>query len=112
MRVISPPLFVIAFALCGCAGPGVQVTPQQAQAFKVGVSTYDEVVAALGSPTATYAAKNGARVATYSYSADLEQAHNAVPYVRHWITGYDSHSSTVTFTFDESGVLASAPSTN
>ena len=111
MRAISAPLVAVAFVLSGCAEPGVRVTEQQAQTFKVGVSTYDEVVATLGAPTTTLAASNGGRVAIYTYSAALAQSHNFIPYVTHWVTGYDSHASAVSFTFDERGVLTATSST-
>jgi hypothetical protein len=59
----------VAGLLAGCAASGVKVTEQQAQQFKVGTSTYTDVVSALGPPTTSTVASNGMRTAMYNYSA-------------------------------------------
>jgi hypothetical protein len=91
--------------LGGCAASGVQVTEQQARAFQVGRSTYTEVVAALGEPTSMTSSSVGGRVAIYSYSAVSSRPQNFIPYIGPFVAGYDEKSSTVTFVFDERGVL-------
>jgi hypothetical protein len=97
--------------LAGCAATGVKVTEQQAQAFKVGTSTYADVVASLGAPTTTSLSSNGTRTAVYTYAAVRSQAQNFIPYIGGLVAGYDTQSSTVTFTFDGRGILTATTST-
>lgn len=112
MRVL--PAFclagLVAGLLAGCAASGVKVSEQQAEAFKVGSSTYSDVVAALGEPTSTTIASNGGRTASYNYTSIRSQPQNFIPYLGPLVAGYDSQSSAVTFTFDQRGVLTSTTS--
>jgi hypothetical protein len=96
--------------LAGCAASGVKVSEQQAQSFKVGASTYSDVIGALGNPTSTTVASNGTRTAAYNYSSIRSQPQNFIPYIGPLVAGYDNQSSSVTFTFDQRGVLASTTS--
>ncbi len=102
---------IMAGVLASCASSGVQVTEQQAQAFKVGQSTYPEVVATLGEPTSVTSSSNGNRVAVYSYAAVASRPQNFIPYIGPWVSGYDTKSSAVTFVFDSKGVLRETSST-
>ena len=96
--------------LVGCAASGVKVSEQQAQSFKVGVSTYSDVVTALDNPTSTTVASNGTRTAAYSYASMRSQPQNFIPYIGPLVAGYDNQSSSVTFNFDQRGLLASTTS--
>jgi len=100
----------IAGVLAGCSATGVKVSEQQAQAFQVGKSTYNDVVATLGAPTSTTLA-NGTRTAVYTYAAFRSQPQNFIPYLGPLVAGYDTQSSVVTFTFDQNGVLTGTTST-
>jgi hypothetical protein len=97
--------------LAGCAATGVKVSEQQAEAFKVGTSTYSDVVASLGPPTSTTVTSNGTRTAAYTYAAVRAQAQNFIPYIGGLVAGYDTQSSIVTFNFDGRGVLTGTTST-
>jgi hypothetical protein len=103
-------VFCVAGFLAGCAASGVKVTEQQAQEFKVGTSTYTDVVSALGPPTTSMVASNGTRTAMYNYKAVRSQAQNFIPYIGGLVAGYDTQATSVTFTFDPRGVLASTTS--
>ena len=115
MRVSS--LFGFAVGICclcglvGCAAAGVKVTEQQAESFKVGLSTYQDVVTALGPPTTTTVGSDGMRTAMYSYASVRAQPQNFIPYIGPLVSGYDSQSSAVTFTFDQRGILSKMTST-
>jgi hypothetical protein len=89
----------------------VKVSEQQAQSFRVGTSTYTEVVAALGAPTSTTVDSNGNRTAVYSYTSIRSQPQNFIPYLGPLVAGYDNQSSVVTFAFDPRGVLTGTTST-
>ena len=97
--------------LVGCAASGVKVSEEQAQSFKVGSSTYNDVVAAIGAPTSTTLNADGSRIAAYSYTSIRSQPQNFIPYLGPLVAGYDNQSSSVTFTFDRSGVLTGTTST-
>jgi hypothetical protein len=106
---------IIALGFCGlvagCASSGVKVSEQQAGAFKVGTSTYGDVTAALGAPTTSTVAADGTRMAVYAYSSFRSQPQNFIPYLGPLVAGYDSQASSVTFTFNQAGVLTGTSST-
>jgi hypothetical protein len=103
--------FLAAVIVGACSASGVQVTEQQAQSFQVGKSTYGDVVSQLGDPTTSMVDSTGSRIVTYSYSAASARPQNFIPYIGPYISGYDSKSSAVTFTFDSRGVLKGSTST-
>jgi hypothetical protein len=96
--------------LVGCAASGVKVSEQQAQSFKVGTSTYNDVVATLGPPTSTTVNSDGVRMAAYNYTSIRSQPQNFIPYLGPLVAGYDNQSSSVTFTFAQNGVLTGTTS--
>jgi hypothetical protein len=97
--------------LVGCAASGVKVSEQQADSFKVGTSTYDDVVASLGPPTSTTKNPDGTRIAAYSYASVRSQPQNFIPIINRLAAGYDKETSSVTFAFDQRGVLTGTTST-
>jgi hypothetical protein len=109
MRILG--IVALGAALAGCASSGVQVTQEQAQSFKVGSSTYTDVVAALGQPTSTTMTSAGLKYAVYSYAAVSSRPQNFIPYIGPLVSGYDTKSSAVTFTFDGRDVLTNMTST-
>jgi hypothetical protein len=88
----------------------VKVSEQQAESFKVGVSTYSDVIATLGSPTSTSLDAKGNRTAAYNYSSVRSQPQNFIPYIGPLVAGYDNQSSAVSFAFDSRGVLTAMTS--
>jgi outer membrane protein assembly factor BamE (lipoprotein component of BamABCDE complex) len=94
-----------------CAASGVKVSEQQAQSFKVGTSTYDDVLKTLGAPTSTTLNPDGTRVAAYTYAAIRSQPQNFIPIVNRLAAGYDKETSSVIFTFDRGGILTGTTST-
>ncbi len=111
MRSFAIVAFIASGFLAGCAASGVQVSEQQAQSFQVGRSTYSEVLSQLGEPTTSTVDSKGTRIAMYSYSAVQSRPQNFIPYIGPLVSGYDTKSSAVTFTFDQRGVLTNTAST-
>jgi len=110
--VMRPIIVLFAFGLlAACAASGVKVTEEQAESFKVGVSSYSDVVTSLGPPTSTSVSSNGARTAVYTYAAVRSQAQNFIPYIGGFVAGYDTQKSDVAFTFDQRGILTNMSST-
>jgi hypothetical protein len=97
--------------LVGCAASGVKVSEEQAEAFKVGISSYNDVVGTLGPPTSTTLNPDGTRIALYNYASVRAQPQNFIPIINRLAAGYDTETSSVTFTFDQRGVLAGTTST-
>jgi outer membrane protein assembly factor BamE (lipoprotein component of BamABCDE complex) len=104
-------VFSLKYAIVGCAAAGVKVSEQQAQSFKVGGSTYNDVVATLGAPTTTTLNADGTRIAAYNYETVRSQPQNFIPIINRLAAGYDKETSSVVFTFDRSGVLTGTTST-
>jgi hypothetical protein len=97
--------------LVGCAASGVKVSEQQAESFKVGTSTYDDVVKTFGAPTSTTLNPDGTRIAAYDYTSIRSQPQNFIPIINRLAAGYDKETSSVTFTFDRGGILTGTTST-
>jgi hypothetical protein len=107
--------WIVAFGLSGllvgCAASGVKVSEQQAESFKAGTSTYNDVVASLGPPTSTTLNSDGSRIAAYNYVSVRSQPQNFIPTINRLAAGYDKEASSVTFAFDQRGVLTGTTST-
>lgn len=101
----------ITITLAGCAAAGTKVSEQQAESFKVGVSTYADVVGALGPPTSTTVSSDGTRMATYAYASARAQPQNFIPIIGPLTRGYDTQRSSAVFTFNANGVLTKTVST-
>lgn len=112
LGIIMRSIIALSFfgLLIGCASSGVKVSEQQAKSFKVGSSTYSDVVAALGEPTTNTVTSNGIRTISYNYTSIRSQPQNFIPYLGPLVAGYDNQSSSVTFNFDQRGVLAGTTS--
>ena len=111
MRDFGATALVAALLLAGCAASGVQVSEQQAQSFQVGKSTYAEVIGQLGEPTTSTMDSRGTRIAVYNYSAMQSRPQNFIPYIGPLVSGYDTKSSAVSFTFDKRNILTDTSST-
>jgi hypothetical protein len=107
--------WILAFGLLGllvgCAASGVKVSEEQAESFKAGTSTYNDVVATLGPPTSTTLNPDGTRIAAYNYASVRSQPQNFIPIINRLAAGYDRENSSVTFAFDQRGILTGTTST-
>ncbi len=75
--------------------------------FQRGHTTYDEVVAQIGQPTALSVTADGARVAGWAYTRVTTRAASYVPVVGLFAGGADAHTHSVTLRFapDGAGLL-------
>lgn len=110
MRSFCVVALIAGGVLAGCAASGVKVSEQQAQSFQVGKSTYADVVSQLGDPTTSTVDSKGTRIAVYNYSAIQSRPQNFIPYIGPLVSGYDTKSSAVSFTFDKRNVLTDTSS--
>jgi hypothetical protein len=98
-------LIVICSALSACISAGVDVKPEQLSKFKQEVTTLEEVVTELGSPTAQTALRDGSTVLIYSFVTSRPRPESFIPFIGPLFGGADTQSSTVVFEFDENGIL-------
>lgn len=99
--------WLLLLFLAGCVATGTKVTEEQLGAFQRGRTTYYDVVASLGRPTASTLHHDGTRQAVYVYSQSQLKAINFVPIAAMFAQGASSETTTVTLEFDARNVLLS-----
>ncbi len=94
--------WIVAGALLasGCATSGTKVTQAQVAEFRRGVTSYDEVIAALGRPTTATATPDGRRIAIYDYERIRVRATSFIPLFGAVVGGTDEESGWAVFHFD------------
>lgn len=101
--VILMSVSALIFSGCMSMQSGTKVENEQLQKFVKGKTTYDDVIKALGKPTATQES-NKEMIAIYSYSnmSSSQSAASYIPIVGLFAGGPTSQMDTqdVTFTFD------------
>jgi hypothetical protein len=85
-------LTAVCVSIAACATRGVEIRPEQLEAFKPGVTTMAEVTAQLGRPTNTTSASDGTHSIMYVF------AHVG-------FAGMNTRSSAVMLTFDADNKL-------
>ena len=103
MRKAIAVLAVIILA--GCASSGVHVSESQVSDFSKGVTTYDEVVAVLGSPTTRTRDASGNVTAEYVYTEYQTRPETFIPYAGMLVGGTDTRMSNANFVFSPDGIL-------
>jgi hypothetical protein len=96
---------VLALGVAGCASVGTKVDTAQVQQFQKGVTTYSDVVAAVGEPTNVTTAADGAKIAVYTYAQATVRPETLIPYVSVFGGGADTKATAVIFRFDASDKL-------
>ena len=93
--------------LAGCVSAGVEVTPEQMASFKPGVTTRQQVVAALGPASVESALDDGSTLLVYTYVTSRPHPETYIPLIGSLVGGADTHSQAAVFLFDPNGVLKS-----
>ena len=96
----------------GCVSSGTKVDADQLAHFKPGVTTESEIIAALGPPNTSMTQPDGNKMDMYIHTAMKQNAANFIPYVGLFKGGASTDSETVTFTFDNRGVLKTTATSN
>lgn len=97
---------VTALLLAGCTS-GTYVSKDSAAQFQVGVTTEQQVVAALGQPDAKAELVNGEHRDSYIHVSGGASPIDYVPLVALAVSPGFQHTTTVDFDFDAQGVLRS-----
>jgi hypothetical protein len=104
MKVVL--VIATALTLTACVSTGKKVTQEKVAKFKIGQTTYQEVIAELGQPTDSTLHSDGRRSISYFYSQSQVSAASFIPYVGGLLGGSESESTFVYMDFDQKGVLA------
>jgi hypothetical protein len=97
--------------LAGCMSAGVEVRPEQMASFRRGVTTLQEVTAALGPASVQTALDDGSMLLVYTYVTSRPHPESYIPFIGSLVGGADTRSSAAVFLFDTRSVLKSANTT-
>lgn len=103
---------VLILLITGCATAGVKIDPAKVAAFEKGKTTYGDVIASLGPPSADVVLPDGSRAAVYTYIQTSARPESFIPYVGLLVGGADSRSSSVHLRFGADGTLVGVTSSN
>jgi hypothetical protein len=105
------PGLLIGVLFAGCMSAGVEVRPEQMATFRRGVTTLQEVTAALGPASVQTALDDGTMLLVYTYVTSRPHPESYIPFIGSLVGGADTRSSAAVFLFDTRGVLKSANTT-
>jgi hypothetical protein len=105
MRTLSATLG-LCLGLSACVSSGSNVSMEQARQFQKGVTTEQQVEAALGAASAVTEKSDGTRILVYTHIDARPDAVTFVPIVGAFAGGASSHLTVVSFKFDAHGVLS------
>lgn len=108
---------LITGLLCGallaaCVTAGVEVRPEQMANFRHGVTTLQDVRAALGPASVETTLDDGSTLLVYTYVTSRPHPESYIPFIGSLVAGADTHSSAAVFLFDSQGLLKSANTTS
>lgn len=103
-RILLVVVLVLSVAACGSSS-GTQVSQSQVTQFKTGVTTYDQVVSALGPPSLVEQKSDGSKILVYVHTQTSVRGATFIPVVGLFAGGADAKQQSATFTFDQGGVL-------
>lgn len=106
-KVLTAAAIAATAMLGGCFSTGTKVEAAKVDQFKPGVTTYVEVVAALGQPNNVSTLPDGQKIATYMHITASARAESFIPVVGPLVGGADTTTQSYTFMFDAAGVLKS-----
>jgi outer membrane protein assembly factor BamE (lipoprotein component of BamABCDE complex) len=104
MKTLAAAAALSAFALAGCTS-GTFVSKDSAAQFQKGVTTEQQVLAALGEPDAKAELIDGGRRDSYIYNSGGPNPVDYVPLIALATESGYEHTTTVNFDFNSQGVL-------
>jgi len=105
-------LAVLALASFPAVAAHHQITVEDVEQFKVGVSTYADVIAKLGKPSSVSIVSNGTRIVAYVGVKTHVKAATFVPIVGLFAGGATGDTSVASFTFGPDGLLQASSATD
>lgn len=104
MKTLAIAAALSAFALTGCAS-GTYVSKDSSAQFQKGVTTEQQVLAALGEPDAKAELIDGGRRDSYIYNSGGPNPIDTIPLIALVTESGYEHTTTVNFDFNAQGVL-------
>jgi len=104
MKIRFLAIFIFIF-LISCVTSGVKVSYDKLSSFKIGTTTESQILNDLGQPTSSVFKTGGIKIYTYTYVSYQSNAASFIPIVGLLAGGADVETSSVTFTFNEGGIL-------
>jgi outer membrane protein assembly factor BamE (lipoprotein component of BamABCDE complex) len=99
-------ILAVMMLLASCGGnSGTKVDPSQAAQFKPGVTTYDQIIEALGPPNNLTQMSDGSKILVYVNTQTNVHGESFIPFAGMFVAGADVKQQTATFTFDQRGIL-------
>ena len=103
MRILAV-LMILVFT-SGCVSTGKKVDATAATQFKIGKSTLQDVVTALGNPESRTTDGSGKITLVYMYSNSQATAGTFIPVVGMFAGGAETEMASHTYVFNKNGVL-------
>lgn len=106
-KVLLTALIIVALALAGCASSGNPKVADfnPATQIEYGKTTKAEIKAMLGEPNWKKYGANGKEIWVYSYGQAQMKPATFIPIVGLFAGGMDTQGRSLTFVFDEKGVI-------
>lgn len=111
MKIRYLGIFIFIF-LISCVTSGVKVSYDKLASFKIGSTTESQILNDLGQPTLSVIKTGGIKIYTYTYVSYQTNAASFIPIVGLLAGGADVETSSITFTFNESGLLQDVQQVN
>ncbi|SAL62398.1 lipoprotein [Caballeronia udeis] len=104
-RTTMTLLIVCACFLAGCGSTGREIKPEDISDFRPGVTTQQQVVARLGTPSQTSALPDGSTYLVYAFTKPQSLAVTWIPIIGTFGGGTDGRGTTISFQFGPDGIL-------
>ncbi|RKE38444.1 SmpA/OmlA family protein [Paraburkholderia sp. BL23I1N1] len=111
MKVLRTTLIlsiVFACVLGGCASTVEEIKPEDIADFRPGVTTQQQVVARLGTPSSTSTLQNGSTFLVYAFAQPQPLAVTLIPAIGPFVGDTSVRSTAISFQFGPDGMLNAA----
>jgi outer membrane protein assembly factor BamE (lipoprotein component of BamABCDE complex) len=96
---------IYACFLVGCASTEEEIKPEDISDFRLGVTTQQQVIARLGTPSSTSTLPNGSMFLVYAFTKPRPLAVTVIPAIGPFVGGTDARSTSISFQFGPDGIL-------
>lgn len=96
---------ILSLTACATTQVGNKFDAEKAASFKIGKTTYNEVIQALGESSNVTEGADGSKTISYSYGDSHVKPTSYIPVVGAFIGGTDSETHVAVFSFDKKSIL-------
>lgn len=105
LRLVTILSVVYACFLVGCVSTDQVIKPEDISDFKLGVTTLQQVVARLGTPSSKSRLPDGSTFLVYAFTEPQSAATQWMPVIAPFVGGANPRSSSISFQFGTDGIL-------